>query len=189
MVSMSIHCVKGPDSESLIRLFAENFREDYSTELRGGASEPLYTPATESSPALIHFRNDYASSALHEVAHWCIAGAVRRSKADYGYWYEADGRNASQQCRFQEVEAAPQALEWCFSQACGQMFRLSLDNLQSAPSRSELDSFASQVLRAARTYQSVGLPPRGKRFFFALSERFGAGKAIESLRFERDALL
>lgn len=95
----------------------------------GGFDEPEYIPGNASQPASIRYRFDYVQSALHEVAHWCVAGEARRKLHDYGYWYAPDGRNAAQQAKFYEVESRPQALEWLFSSAAGISFRPSLDNL------------------------------------------------------------
>ena len=50
-------------------------------------------------------------SALHEVAHWCIASAGRRRCRDYGYWYIPPPRDATAQTEFFAVEARVQALE------------------------------------------------------------------------------
>ena len=57
-------------------VFADCFYEDYGTRLQGGASEPLYRPSS-GGDAVIFYREDFAASALHEVAHWCIAGVGR----------------------------------------------------------------------------------------------------------------
>ena len=62
-----------------------------------GAAEPYYEPG---APSVIYFREDFDRSALHEVAHWCVAGPLRRGLPDYGYWYAPDGRNAEQQSAF-----------------------------------------------------------------------------------------
>ena len=66
-------------TDTLVQIFDRLFGNDYQTCLAGGADEPLY----ETVPACIstiHFRNDFVSSALHEVAHWCIAGDNRRPR-------------------------------------------------------------------------------------------------------------
>ena len=52
----------------------------------------------------IVFTHDYFASALHEVAHWCVAGPERRRLTDYGYWYAPDGRTEKQQMEFERVE-------------------------------------------------------------------------------------
>ena len=38
----------------------------------GGAAEPLYLPDRGTRTAELHYREDFAASALHEAAHWCI---------------------------------------------------------------------------------------------------------------------
>ena len=61
------------------QVFNDCFAHSCNTRLCGGADEPLYQPAA--TPAGFHalyYRGDYFASALHEVAHWCIAGAQRR---------------------------------------------------------------------------------------------------------------
>lgn len=118
-------------SDDLIMLFNATFAH-YQTVLMGGADEPLYQPASESSGRhQIHFRADYFRSALHEIAHWCVAGPERRLLEDYGYWYSPDGRNAEQQAAFEQVEVTPQAYELLFCAACGHPFNVSLDNLEA----------------------------------------------------------
>ncbi|MEM6775159.1 MAG: elongation factor P hydroxylase [Pseudomonadota bacterium] len=172
-------------------LFNRLFVAEEGTELCAGADEPLYTPAGAfgpNSPARIHARSDYVSSALHEVAHWCIAGKARRALEDYGYWYEPDGRDRAGQDAFQAVEARPQALEWCFSQACGLPFRISLDNLHAPPDREVHRRFAEAVLAAAREFARNGLPGRAQRFFDALCDEFRPGLRARDLRFTLDDL-
>ncbi len=53
----------------------------------------------------------FYASALHEIAHWCIAGENRCQQVDYGYWYEPNGRSEERQFEFEKVEVKPQALE------------------------------------------------------------------------------
>ena len=118
------------DSRDLIRLFETCFAASYNTRLVGGAPEPIYLPADAEEPMhRILFTHDYFRSALHEIAHWCVAGAARREQVDFGYWYAPDGRSAEQQSAFEQVEVKPQALEWLFCEAAGHRFRVSLDNL------------------------------------------------------------
>ena len=85
------------DAHQVMRLFNQEFAESDTTELIGGAAEPYYEPGSLNR---IYFRADYVRSALHEVAHWCVAGSRRRRLADYGYWYSPDGRDADQQQAF-----------------------------------------------------------------------------------------
>ena len=157
------------DGRRLEAIFSDCFRASHRTVLVGGGDEPLYVPsaAPERAPHRIVYREDYVSSALHEVAHWCLAGASRRRLEDYGYWYAPDGRDAEQQTAFERVEARPQALEWIFSDACGIDFHLSADNLDGgfAPS----DSFRRAVEAARAGLRAAGLPPRAERFRAALA--------------------
>lgn len=102
--------------EDLVALFNQEFADCY-TCLQPGAEEPFYQAPAEGKPAIIYSTYDYFASALHECAHWCIAGEKRRQLDDYGYWYAADGRTAQQQQEFFQVEQKPQALEWAFALA------------------------------------------------------------------------
>jgi elongation factor P hydroxylase len=117
-------------AQRLEEVFARCFSRRWRTRLVGGADEPSYQPATDRHALhVLHYRSDYFASALHETAHWCIAGERRRQLPDFGYWYAPDGRDQQQQLAFEAVEARPQALEWLFSLACGYRFRISVDNL------------------------------------------------------------
>lgn len=156
------------------RLFAESQR----TRLEGGGEEPLYRPAADGNGLhVIVFTRDYFASALHEVAHWCIAGSRRRQLEDYGYWYAPDGRDPQQQRAFEQVEVKPQAMEWIFSRAAGFRFRLSADNLEGSGGVSE--TFKEAVWRQAQAYCQRGLPGRAGRFASALAETFGVEGHLE----------
>ena len=113
----------------IVSSFDKAFKLEYQTVLVGGADEPLYQPSSDlKSNAVIYFREDFVSSALHEVAHWCLAGEARRKLSDYGYWYKAD-RDIEAQIDFESVEVLPQAIEWILSNAAGIPFNVSSDNL------------------------------------------------------------
>ena len=159
----------------LERIFADCFLAAFDTRLVGGAPEPSYEPASGPGQChLLHYREDYFASALHETAHWCIAGAERRRLPDFGYWYAPDGRSAAQQRAFEAVEYRPQALEWHFSQACGFRFRVSLDNLEGGDEAvGDPRAFRARVWQQARRWQASGLPPRAARFVAALRREFG----------------
>jgi len=164
----------------LEQVFSDCFAQRFRACLRGGAVEPLYEPATPSQDcATIYYRADYFASALHEVAHWCIAGAVRRQLVDYGYWYEPDTRGAAGQRRFLAVEARPQALEWLFARAAGYPFRLSLDNpdADSVQQAQDRNALATAVYEAALSYQRQGLPARAQQFCTALRTLYPLGLA------------
>jgi len=71
----------------VVKLFDKLFNKSYRTCLIGGVQEPLYEPATRIDQLhKLFYREDYLSSALHEAAHWCIAGPQRLLKQDFGYW-------------------------------------------------------------------------------------------------------
>ena len=154
-------------AEALCRLFDGLFLEREGTQLRGGAPEPLFCPGFGAAPAVIYFRLDYQASALHEVAHWCLAGARRRQRVDYGYWYAPEGRDAAQQAAFFAVEAAPQALESLFCEALGVPFSPSVDN-PGAPAP-DLAPFLSALHEHRQRWQAKGLPSRAARFRDALA--------------------
>ena len=147
----------------LERAFSDCFLGEYRTLLVGGGDEPVYLPSAEPevSPHRVIYRADYFASALHEVAHWCLAGEARRAQEDYGYWYAADGRDAEQQSAFEKAGARPQALEWILSDTVGFDFHLSADNLESGvgPSSSFSDAVGREKARL-----TGGLPPRAGRF-------------------------
>jgi len=156
----------------LIRLFNAAFAATENTVLVRGGEEPLYLPADGRCPRhRILFAHGFFASALHEIAHWCIAGAKRRQLVEYGYWYRPDGRDAADQAEFERVEVRPQALEWAFSIAAGSPFRVSLDNLCGAPV--DRDAFRCSVYEALRRYAERGFPRRAARFIDALGAHYG----------------
>ena len=153
----------------LIHLFDKTFFREYNTRLVKGNDEPLYLPAGQgASYAQVIFAHGFYASALHEIAHWCIAGEARRQQEDYGYWYCPDGRNTEQQAAFEKVEVKPQAIEWAFCLAAGKRFRVSSDNLNGAPVDTE--GFTRKVEHQLRQYQQQGFPSRAGQFIRALSD-------------------
>jgi elongation factor P hydroxylase len=171
----------------LERTFDACFASAYRTRLVGGAREPLYEPASAIEGRafnLLHYREDYFASALHEVAHWCIAGPERRELVDFGYWYAPDGRGAAQQRAFERVECKPQALEWFFSKACARPFRVSVDNLDGlAADLQDSERFERQVLQQALRWQHSSMPGRALQFYRALCREFGTVLAPAQLEF------
>lgn len=155
-------------------LFWQRLGGYWHTRLAGGAEEPLYLPAEGEQPALIRYAHDYFRSALHEIAHWCIAGPQRRLQQDYGYWYAPDGRNAEQQVLFLQVEEKPQALELLFCAACGHDFCVSLDNLDGGEEVNAAH-FEARVRGRARSWlEEGGMPERGHQWMVTLAEHYGA---------------
>lgn len=172
----------GFQSHRLEHLFARCFAGAWRTVLVGAADEPYYQPAAaKHEPHLLYYRGDFFASALHEVAHWCIAGEKRLLQADFGYWYAPDGRDSAQQRDFEAVEVKPQALEWLFSLACGYRFCVSVDNLGAAGGEYDTEPFRQQVLAQARHWQQAGMPRRAQVFFAALAEEFGTGLMTNEL--------
>lgn len=136
--------------------------QEWQTRLVPGVGEPVYLPAMVSKEFhRIVFAHGYCSSALHELAHWCLAGAGRRTQEDYGYWYCPDGRDEGQQAEFEQVEVKPQAIEWWLASAAGRSFRTSTDNLSGAPTDST--PFRQAVQLQAQRYARDGLPARAQR--------------------------
>jgi elongation factor P hydroxylase len=145
--------------EGIKAVFEQQFRESHGVELKGGAREPLYLPAK--SPQEYHqliYTLDYPASALHELAHWCLASDEQLQLRDWGHWYVPDGRSVEEQRRFQRAEARVQALEWILSWAAGRSFRESSDNLsgEALDERYFKEAIHQQVL----VFCEQGPPPR-----------------------------
>ena len=158
--------------QDLITLFNQCFKDEYNTQLVKGEDEPIYLPADDTRPYhAIYFARGFFASALHECAHWLIAGEKRRMLVDFGYWYVPDGRTIQEQTLFQSVEVKPQALEWILSKAAKYPFRISVDNLSGEESDSS--AFISAVFSQVKTYCEQGLPTRAKSFHAALCQFYG----------------
>lgn len=160
----------------------------YNVVLVRGESEPEYFPATDHDPARIQFAHGFFNSALHEISHWCIAGAHRRTLPDLGYWYAPDGRSAEQQALFEKVEVKPQALEWLFSRACVRPFRVSLDNLSGDAGNGV--EFKDAVFKQVQQYLNAPetLPKDGLSLIQHLCNTIRSGKSLTISEFSRDAL-
>lgn len=138
------------------------------TRLRGGASEPLFVPAAAGRPALIRYRGDFAQSALHEIAHWCLAGPSGRRQADYGLIYEPPPRGADAQARFYAAEVPVQALEMLLARAAGVPFHFSPDN-PGTDLGHQHGQFENTVTGAFRTLCRRGPGALGLRVLTALN--------------------
>ncbi len=159
-------------ASDLIGCFNQLFSVSLNTQLVGAGEEPIYLPADEDADYhRIIFTRDYFASALHEIAHWCVAGEQRRLEVDYGYWYAPDGRTEEQQRLFEQVEIKPQAMEWIFSVACGYRFRVSADNLEAGLGAS--DQFKAALHQQVLQYCEQGLPQRPAQFSQALAQYYG----------------
>ncbi len=63
------------DVQRLIDLFDATFYQRYNTRLVAGTHEPIYMPASHKCRFhQVIFGHGFFASALHEVAHWCLAG-------------------------------------------------------------------------------------------------------------------
>ena len=161
-----------PDCAPLIALFDQCFAGTFNTRLVKGFDEPVYLPvAADSLSHRVVFAHGFFSSALHEIAHWCMAGEQRRQQIDYGYWYEPDGRSVQQQQDFEVVEVKPQALEWILSKSCGHRFRVSVDNLSGE--ETDPQAFKLAVYKQVADYCRLGLPARAETLRQALVGYYG----------------
>lgn len=166
--------------KALIDLFNALFGTTYHTQLVAGGSEPIYLPSDEeNSVNRVVFTRDYFSSALHEIAHWSIAGEPRRKLVDYGYWYCPDGRDDEQQKAFEIAEVKPQALERIFSKAAGEVFHISADNLESGAIAS--DGFVKAIHRQTLDYCDKGLPVRAEIFASGLIKTFSPDSDVRNI--------
>ncbi len=163
---------------SLVKWFDDLFFAEFNTRLVAGGAEPEYLPATtKQSCHQIIFAHGFFASALHEIAHWCVAGTQRRKLVDYGYWYEPDGRSAAQQAEFESVEVKPQALEWIMSVACGRTFRVSVDNLSGEQTNSA--NFKQALFAQVQRYVATGLPAHPATLVDALSGFYQTGNVLK----------
>ena len=138
---------------------------------RGSRGRAATRPTAHSFPMReIQFRQDFAASALHEIAHWCLAGSHRRQHDDYGYWYVQD-RCKDQQMQFEQVEAKPQGLEWILSRAAGVDFRVSCDNFEVESL--DVTLFRRRVRQQAVAQIEAGLLQRTRQLAYALTEISG----------------
>jgi elongation factor P hydroxylase len=162
----------------LIKLFDQLFFVSNNTKLVNGTDEPIYLPSdSKCDYHRIVFAHGFFASALHEISHWCVAGSERRKLTDYGYWYEPDGRTASQQADFEKVEVKPQALEWIFSMACERIFSVSVDNLSGEPT--DNNHFKQAVWLQVCDYIANGLPRRAELLVAELSRYFETGNVLQ----------
>ncbi|MGI9285005.1 MAG: elongation factor P hydroxylase [Pseudomonadales bacterium] len=163
-------------------IFNRLFAASNNTILEKGGDEPLYQPAcVDRNQHRVVFRHDYFASALHEIAHWCIAGTKRHKQIDYGYWYAPDGRTPHQQRSFEQVEVKPQALEWIFSEAACFKFAVSNDNLAAGETSNY--AFERAVYQHVLKYGEQGLPPRAESFRLALVQFYGTNATLDVSRF------
>ncbi len=171
--------------EDLMSLFNQCFQQSFNTVLTKGFDEPIYLPPNTGydsetytikalPEAQIVFAHGYYASALHEIAHWCLAGEQRRQQIDYGYWYSPDGRTAEQQAKFQLAEIKPQAIEWALSMSAGFKFQVSCDNLSGDEFGNQPDVYAfeqeirTQLNNYLNQSKEPNIPQRAQQFMECL---------------------
>jgi len=165
--------------QDLITIFNTCFASTYNTRLVKGEDEPLYLPANDKQTFhTLYFAHGFYSSALHECAHWLIAGEERRKQVDFGYWYAPDGRTAEQQKLFQHVEVKPQAMEWILSVAAGHRFHVSIDNLNGE--ESDTAHFKQAVHQQVKKYCQDGLSARASLFRSALCHFYNTDHTLRA---------
>jgi elongation factor P hydroxylase len=148
-----------PQVDRLIEIFDGLFKDSLNTVLVRGEGEPIYLPADGEHPHhRVIFAHGFFASALHEIAHWCVAGPERRLLEDFGYWYKPDGRTEQEQDEFERVEVSPQAYEWILTVSAGRKFHFSADNLSQGIGASE--SFKESVAARARHVLVYGMNAR-----------------------------
>lgn len=169
--------------EDIIRIFNQCFEQEYNTKLVKGGEEPIYLPANEEVPYnAIYFARGFYSSALHEIAHWLVAGKARRELEDFGYWYEPDGRSEQRQRDFEQVEVKPQAIEWVLATAAGFRFFASSDNLNG--DAGDTQPFKQAVYEQVKIYAEKGLPKRAETLRQALAAFYGTENRIDLSKFD-----
>ena len=176
------------DCQQIKAVFEQIFGETHQICLMGGAEEPVYLPAAPPAQPcnlLIHTR-DYPASALHEIAHWCLASDAQLQCRDWGHWYLPDGRDAEQQRTFQRAEAKVQAVEWMLSIAAGLPFRESSDNLNGEAM--DDTGFKDQIHGHALRFCERGFPARAELLFGALVKTGGRSLVLSKALFQREAL-
>ncbi|MCW8333525.1 elongation factor P hydroxylase [Vibrio paucivorans] len=158
--------------QDLVTIFNDTFYPQFNTKLELGGDEPIYLPADEKVPHhRIIFARGFYASALHEIAHWCVAGPERRLMEDFGYWYEPDGRTEAVQAEFEKVEIRPQAYEWILATSAGFPFNVSCDNLHGDFEPDRL-GFMNKVYREVESIFEQGIPPRVKMLSNALRQYY-----------------
>ncbi len=176
--------------EDLMEIFNLCFADSYNTRLAPGGDYPIYLPAgfaegkipCERPYHVILFAHGFYSSALHEIAHWLVAGKARRELEDFGYWYEPDGRSEERQREFEQVEVKPQAIEWILATAANFRYFASADNLTG--NAGDNSAFKQAVYQQVKTYAEKGLPKRAEQLRQALSEFYGTPNKIELEKFD-----
>lgn len=163
-----MNTVRSVQHWQLAELFDHCFLETFQTRCLGGAREPVYLPGDATGTAQLCYREDHAASALHEISHWCLAGAQRRQRVDFGYPYIDAPRSLVQQVTFLRCEVRAQALERLFAELVNVPFRCSFDDVDDRFVQLR-PGFAAAVDSVHAQLQRQKLPARAAQFASALS--------------------
>lgn len=158
---------------ALLNLLNTQYLSEYNTRIIGGFDEPFYQASVRGEAAQIQFSHDYIRSALHELAHWCVAGVERRKQNDYGYWYAADGRTQQQQNAFYRVEIKPQTIEWALCLLIDEPFEPSVDNLNNETEGEK--KFAESLHQQMLVFLREGFPKRAQEILVMIALERGIG--------------
>lgn len=125
--------MRGLSQQQICECFNTLFGTAFNVQLHGGGAEPDYLPPAyaQSGPMIagrIVAREDFAASALHEAAHWCVASQRQRRLPDYGYAYIPPPRGAPGQAQFFVSEQRTQATECYLARRAGVSFSASADD-------------------------------------------------------------
>lgn len=187
---MALEPVSGvlPTHQALARVFNLRFGERYNVVCVGGFAQPEYLPADQTQGAAqLGYTQDYAASALHEIAHWCIAGTRRLALADFGYDYLPPPRDKRIQQRFFALEYKVQLLEAWFALGTGVRFVASADNFECT--QIAYDVFAQKIADALALPSMLKIPLRAQQFTNALAAAglgdwpavgLGIGRSVEN---------
>jgi hypothetical protein len=158
-----------------------------------GNDEPIYLPAHHTDIGIpakpyaqVVFAHGFYASALHEIAHWCLAGEQRRTLVDFGYWYCPDGRTAEQQAKFQQVEIKPQAIEWALCISAGFSFNVSCDNISGDEFGQQPDrhQFQKTIFKQVKAYLEEGFPKRAQQLMHRLAQFYSTQVPTQVEHFE-----
>ena len=163
-----------------LNLLNTKYLNKFNTMIIGGFDEPFYQASVSGNSSEIQFSHDYFRSALHELAHWCVAGVERRKIDDYGYWYAEDGRDQKQQDAFFQMEIKPQAIEWAFSIVCGVKFEASVDNLHN--SITGVDEFEKNLVVQLRSSLANGFNQRVTEIIQSIAEHQNIENPMEYIQ-------
>lgn len=170
-----------PPADEIITLFNDLYGARENTWLTRAEDDPCYLPGRGGQPRnLICFAHGFYTSALHEIAHWLLAGPDRRRLVDYGYWYQPGERSDAVRSRFFAVEKNNQSLEWFLTVAAGIRFFVSVD--EPAMPAGRLQEFRRAVAERARQRVMEGLPAAAAPLLQALTGRYGTTAALSSLQ-------